>query len=433
MSSRFPLQLGFHASPTKSEVPICVSDEDRFQHIHVIGQTGTGKSTLTQNAILQDIFKGEGVCLIDPHGTDAEYVLNRIPENRMRDVIYFNPADHRYPVTFNIFENVNPRQHNKVTDLIVDALHGLWWNSWGARMDDILRCATYSHLEIPKKNYSTLLGIPFMLTNPLYREWLVKHTRNQATKEFWNSEFENWSSQKRNDYIQPVMNKVRRFTQSDTLRNVIGYPKSTLNLRYIMNNQKILIANLNTGKIGATDANILGSLLITAIDFIARERELGEDEKDPVPFHVFIDEFQSFTTSNFTKALSELRKHKISFFLAHQYLDQIDGKVMAALHGNVGTTVAFRVGGSDAQNLSAILDWDQDAIASQSDYECLVRVKTDHSVNTHHTITRVLPFKRMPYMKSIVRRTQNDYAYPRAYIDQKQQQFYNNPRWASVN
>jgi type IV secretory pathway TraG/TraD family ATPase VirD4 len=325
-----------------------IKQKNRRAHMYVIGKTGTGKSTLIANMIISDIREGRGVALIDPHGDLAERVLDFVPKDRIEEVIYFNPGDLEYPIAFNPLEKCSPYSQHLVTSGLISVFKKIWPDFWGPRLEHILRHAIFTLLEYPG---ATLLDLPRLLTNKDFRFMVLKQVTNQQVREFWFSEFEKYSAWLRSEAISPILNKVGQFLTSLPLRNIVGQPENTFNFREVMDSGKILIVNLAKGKIGEDNCALLGAMLVTKIQLAALGRADVPEEKRK-SFYLYVDEVHNFFTLSFAGILSEARKYGLSLVLAHQYLDQLDEEMRAAILGNVGTLLAFRVGAEDGKYLA---------------------------------------------------------------------------------
>ena len=330
------------------EKPFGISPADRRQHIYVIGKTGTGKSTLLANAICQDIEMGHGVSVIDPHGDLAEDILDRIPSWRTDDVVYFNPADSDYPIGFNILHSSLSERKYLEASSVVGAFKHLWRDSWGPRLEYILYASVAALMEC--ENVS-LLGVPRMLSDERYRTWVLRQVRDPMVRSFWETEFAQFDKRFLAETIAPIQNKVGQFLMAAPLRNVFGQVKSKLDLRFIMDEKRILIANLSKGRLGEDKSNLLGSLLVSKFHTAAMGRA-DVPEAARTDFYLFIDEFQNFSTDSFANILSEARKYRLNLTLSHQYIAQMTDEVREAVFGNVGSLMSFRVGTSDAEILA---------------------------------------------------------------------------------
>jgi len=331
-----------------ADQPFGVGLEDARRHIYVIGQTGTGKSTLLRNLILQHIYAGHGVALIDPHGDLADDVLDNFPPWRADDLVCFNPADAEFPVGFNPLANVPPAERPLVTAGLVSAFKSIWRDSWGPRLEYILANTIAALLEAQN---TSLLGVNRMLSEESYRAWVVRQIKDPFLKKFWTDEFANYDPRFMREAIAPIQNKLGQLLLSPLLRNVLGQVRSKVNLRFMMDNNRVLIANLAKGKLGTEPSNLLGALLVAQFQHATMTRaDLPVDRRKD--FYLLIDEFQNFTTDSFTSALAEARKYRLNLTLAHQYLEQLPRETLAAVFGNVGTIISFRVGHTDAQVLA---------------------------------------------------------------------------------
>lgn len=321
---------------------------DRRHHMYFIGKTGTGKSTVLQNMAISDIRKGEGLAVIDPHGELVETLLNFIPENRIKDVVYFNPADQQFPIAFNLLENVKPELKGIVASGLIGIFKKIWADSWGPRLEYILRNDLLAILDYPK---ATFLSINRILVDKEFRAEVIQHIKDPVIKEFWISEYEQYDQRFRNEAIAPIQNKVGQFVSAPLIRNILGQIKSSININEIMDSKKIFLINLSKGKIGEDVSGLLGAMLITKIQIAALERaNLKPEERHD--FYLYIDEFQNFATESFATILSEARKYKLNLIMANQYIAQMEDSVREAVFGNVGTLISYRVGPSDAPYLA---------------------------------------------------------------------------------
>lgn len=334
-------------------VPFGIKAKDRTRHVYVIGKTGMGKSTLLENMAVQDIRNGEGFAFIDPHGQTAETLLSYIPPERVKDVLYFAPHDMDYPVSFNVMEDVGPDKRHLVVSGLMSVFEKIWVDAWSARMAYILQNTLLALLEYPD---ATLLGVNRMLSDKKYREVVVANIKDPAVKSFWVDEFAKYNERYMQEAGDAIKNKIGQFTANPLIRNIIGQPKSSFDIRQIMDEKKIIIMNLSKGLIGETNANLLGSMLTTRIYLAAMSRAdvAAEDMKHLPNFYFYVDEFQSFANATFANILSEARKYKLNLTIAHQYIEQMEEDVRNAVFGNVGTTIAFRVGPFDAEVLETV-------------------------------------------------------------------------------
>ena len=322
---------------------------DRSRHVYIIGQTGAGKSGLLELFALSDIFHNQGYAIIDPHGDFAINNMKFIPGSRLNDVVYFNPADTAYPLGFNPLEVTNPNQKTNISSEVIGVLKRMFGDSWGPRLEYILRYTILALLDRPE---TTMLDITRMLTDKNFRKETLGYCRDTVVLQFWNVEFASWNDKFVAEAVAPVLNKVGAFTANPIIRNIIGQPKSTFNIRQIMDEGKILIVNLSKGLIGEDNAAILGSFLVTKIQLAAMSRSDIPDIRDRRPFYLYVDEFQNFATDSFATILSEARKYGLNLTVANQYISQMNETVRDAVFGNVGTMISFRVSADDAPILA---------------------------------------------------------------------------------
>jgi len=333
-----------------------IKRKDRRQHVYILGKSGTGKSVLMFNMIFQNIKNGEGICVVDPHGELVESVLSAIPEHRIKDVVYFNPADADHHIGFNVLELIDPQYKHLVASGLMGIFTKIWANAWSARMEYILNNCILALLDTPG---TTLLGIPRMLVDKDYRQKIIANLKDPVIKAFWIHEYEAWQDKFRNEAIAPIQNKVGQFLSTSIIRNVVGQSESTINIFDIMNEGKIFLVNVSKGRIGEDNSGLLGGMIITKIQLAAMERvRIPEDHRKD--FYLYVDEFQNFVTDAFAGILSEARKYRLNLTVAHQYTAQLisdkSSAVRDAVFGNVGTMIVFRVGSDDADFLEKEFD-----------------------------------------------------------------------------
>lgn len=323
-------------------------DPDRRRHMYIIGKTGMGKTTLLENMIFSDIQSGKGVGVVDPHGDLAERVIDFVPAHRTNDVIIFDPSDRDFPVSFNMLESIDPAFNSVVCSGLVGIFKKIYAESWGPRLEHILRNTILSLLSYPD---TTMLGITRILQDRTFRRRVVKKVKDPVVKGFWDGEFDNMSDKFRSEAISPILNKVGQFLSSPIIRNIVGQPKSSIDLRFAMDKGKIVIVNLSKGKIGEDNSSLLGAMMITKFQLDAMSRsDIPENERKD--FFLYVDEFQNFATESFATILSEARKYRLNLTMANQYIAQMPEEVRDAVFGNVGTTISFQVGFDDAEYLS---------------------------------------------------------------------------------
>src|SRR3989304_2333638 len=341
------------------EVIFGIKDKDRRRHMWTIGKTGSGKSTLIANMAIDDLKKGRGLAVIDPHGDLSDVLLNYVPKGRINDVIYFNPADTGYPIVINPLEVTNKEEAELVVSGIVSIFNKIFGFSWGPRLEYILRNTLLTLAEVPD---ATLKDVPLLLTNRSFRSHVVPKISDDILKSFWEDEFENMPPNLQKEAISPILNKVGQFVTSPLIRTVIGSPKSSIQLDDVMNQGKILISNLSQGRLGEDNAALLGAMLITKIQLAAMHRvDMPEEQRRD--FYLYVDEFQNFATGSFIKIMSEARKYRLDIMLANQYMAQIPEEVQKAILGNAGSIISFAVGANDA----AILFKEFAEVFSESD------------------------------------------------------------------
>jgi CxxC-x17-CxxC domain-containing protein len=324
-----------------------IKPDDRRRHMYLIGKTGMGKSTILENMIVEDIRAGKGVAVVDPHGDLAEKVIKFIPSSRINDIIYFNPADIEYPIAFNVVEQVEPHLRHLVASGLIGVFQKLWADSWGPRLEYILRNAILAILDYPG---ATLLAVTRMFSDKVFRRKVIDKIQDPVVKSFWVNEFAGYADKFAAEAVSPIQNKVGQFLSSSLIRNIVGQVKSTLDIREIMDEGKILILNLSKGRIGEDNSSLLGAMMITKIQLAAMSRVdiLEHERKD---LYLYVDEFQNFATDSFANILSEARKYRLNLIMAHQYIEQLGEKVKPAVFGNVGTLIVFRIGAADAEEL----------------------------------------------------------------------------------
>jgi hypothetical protein len=329
--------------------PVMLDPEERRRHVYLVGQTGTGKSTLLLNLIAQDLAAGEGLALLDPHGDLAEAVLNYVPKVRTDDLVYINPADIERPIGFNPLSCVPHDLKPIVADGVVSAFRHVWPESWGPRLDYILTNAVRALLDVPG---ATLLMLPRLLIDELFRAQIVgQHVGDPVVRAFWVNEYASYSDSFRTEAISPIQNKIGKALIEPRLRNMLSQPTSTITFRRLMDEGAIVICNISKGSLGESTAHLLGALLTTAFAQAALSRA-----DTPAPerrvFHLYADEFQSFATESFALILSEARKYSLTLTIGHQYLAQFPDQLRAAVFGNAGSIIACRTGATDAPILA---------------------------------------------------------------------------------
>ncbi len=396
--------------------------DDRRRHIYVLGKTGVGKSTLLENMVIKDIQQGQGVAFLDPHGESAEKILDFIPEERIDDVIYFDPSDNNYPIAFNPLEEVSDEFRHLVASSMMGVFKKIWADAWSARMQYILNNTLLALLENPG---TTLLGIQRMLNNAAYRKEIVTNLRDPVVKSFWVDEFARYSQKFETEATAAIQNKVGQFVSNPLVRNILGQSHSTIDMRKVMDEGKILIVNLSKGKIGEDNSALLGAMIITKLQLAAMSR-VNIPESERRDYFLFVDEFQNFATESFANILSEARKYRLSLVLANQYLDQLDygdkTAVRSAIFGNVGTIVIFRVGAKDAEFLETEFEPEYEAndLVNLAKYNIYIKLMIDGIASRPFAATTLSPSEKPAesFKDVIVLNTRSHYAIPRQKVEE---------------
>jgi hypothetical protein len=394
--------------------------EDRGKHIYVIGKTGMGKSTMLENMAIQDIQNGEGIAFIDPHGSTAEKLLDFVPYNRINDVIYFAPFDVDNPVGFNVMEDVGYDKRHLVVSGLMGALKRIWVDAWSARMEYILQNTLLALLEYPD---STLLDVNRMLTNKNFRAAVVEKITDPIVKEFWTVEFQTYTDRYTQEATPAIQNKIGQFVSNPLIRNIVGQPKSTFDLRKAMDEKKIFIVNLSKGRMGETNASLLGSMLTVKIYLAAMSRaEESPSRMARLPrFYFYVDEFQSMMNDAFADILSESRKYKLALTLANQYIEQMEEKVREAVFGNVGTLIVFRVGPFDAEVLKTVFEptFMAEDLVELGLGQIYLTLMIDGVGSTPFSAETIPPIERpaISYRNDVIERSRAQYARTRADIE----------------
>lgn len=398
--------------------PFGISAADQRQHIYVIGKTGTGKTTLLLNMIIQHIALGHGVGLIDPHGDLAEELLRHIPPSRSDHVCYFNPGDIEFPIGLNLLANVPEDSRHLVASGIVSAFKGIWRDSWGPRLEYILYNSILALLD--SRNV-TLLGVNRMLTDRQYLARVLRQVQDPFIRAFWTEEYAGYDARFQREAIAPIQNKIGQFLLNPVIRNILGQVKAKLSIPFIMDRGRLFIANLSKGRLGEDKANLIGSLLVTQFQLAAMARANRPESKRP-DFYLVIDEFQNFSTDAFASVLAEARKYHLSLTLSHQYIDQLSLPVRQAVFGNVGTLIAFRIGYADAEVIEKELGraFPAAALADLDRYEAVVKL-LDESSNKTPFRARMFPpvEKTLGGRNNLVARSRERFATPRHIVEDK--------------
>ena len=405
------------------QVDFGIKTDDRRRHIYIMGKTGTGKTTLMENMLIDDILAGRGVGLIDPHGEFVDKILDFIPKERIDHIIYFTPADTEYPIAFNPLESVAGEHRHLVASGVMGVFKKVWPDVWSARMEYILNNTLLALLEYPG---STLLGIMRMLSDREYRSKLVENLHDPVVKSFWTNEFARYTQRLETEAVAAIQNKVGQFVSNPLIRNVLGQPHSSIDLRKVMDQGKILIADLSKGRIGEDNSALLGAMLITKLQLAAMKR-VDMPEAERKDFYLYIDEFQNFSTESFVNVLSEARKYRLSLVLAHQYISQLgdykDSKVRDAIFGNVGTMILFRTGAEDAEFLEKEFapTFEASDLVNLPNYSVYVRLMIDGVASKPFSAGTLGP-KTAPdgsFADLIIENSRRHFGTPRSIVEKK--------------
>ncbi|MBC7836510.1 type IV secretion system DNA-binding domain-containing protein [Acetobacteraceae bacterium] len=396
-----PNKITFFAATNSrgKEISFGIKRRDRARHMYVIGKTGMGKSTLLENMAIQDVRNGEGMAFIDPHGSTAERILEYVPENRIKDVLYFAPFDMDYPVAFNVMEDVGYDKRHLVVSGLLSAFRKIWVDAWSARMEYILSNTLLALLEYPG---ATLLDVNRMLVNKAFRKKVVENVKDPVVRAFWLEEFATYTDRYTQEATPAIQNKIGQFTSNPLIRNIVGQSKSSFDIRQMMDEKKILIINLSKGRVGEVNATLLGSMLVTKIYLAAMSRaDVSATTLESLPsFYFYVDEFQSFANQSFADILSEARKYKLNLIIAHQYIEQMEEEVRDAVFGNVGTTVTFRVGPFDAEVLETIFNpqFTAQDLVNLGAFQIYLTLMIDGVGSPPFSATSLPPFDKTPQM-----------------------------------
>lgn len=409
------------------ELKFGIKERDRTRHTYVIGKTGMGKSTFLENLAIQDINNGEGLCVLDPHGSMAEKLLDHIPESRIKDVVYFAPFDGDYPIGLNVLEKVASDKRYLVANGVMAAFKKLFKDQFSSRMEYILNNIILALLE---NDGQSLLGVNRMLIDKEYRKFIVSNVTDPTVKDFWEKEYANYTDKFAAEAAPAIQNKVGQFVANPLIRNIIGQKKTSFDVRKLMDEKKILIVNLSKGKVGEGNANLIGSLLVTKIYLAAMSRaDAGPYELEKLPpFYFYVDEFQNFANESFASILSEARKYNLALTVAHQYVEQMEDEVKAAVFGNVGTMIVFRVGATDAEIFEKEFapTFIMDDIVNLSAHQIYLRLMID-GVGSAPFSARTLDPVQQPahsYAQAIIAHTRTTYGRPRFDVEDEVVAFY---------
>ncbi|MFA6446497.1 MAG: DUF87 domain-containing protein, partial [Candidatus Paceibacterota bacterium] len=399
-----------------------IKAKDRTRHVYVIGKTGMGKSTLLENMAAQDILNGEGMAFIDPHGKTADLLLSYVPKERMKDVLYFAPFDLDNPISFNLLEDVGIDKRHLVVSGLMSTFKKIWQDAWSARMEYILTNTLLALLEYPG---ATLLGVNRMYADKEFRKRVVENVKDASVKAFWVEEFAKYTDKFAAEATPAIQNKIGQFTSNPLIRNIIGQPKSSFDIRKMMDEKKILIINLSKGRVGETNAALLGSMFVTKIYLAAMSRaDVSDRELHKLPnFYLFVDEFQSFANESFADILSEARKYKLNLTITHQYVEQMPEEVRSAVFGNVGTMITFRVGAIDAELLEKEFapQFTAEDLVNLGFAQIYLKLMID-GVSSRPFSASTLPPLKLPdvtYHSDIIEMSRSQFGRPRATVEEE--------------
>lgn len=399
-----------------------IGPSDRRRHIYVLWKTWMWKSTLLENMIIDDIRKGRGVAVIDPHGDLAEWVIWFIPKNRTNQTIIFDPSDKNWPIAFNMLDEVSPEHRPLVASGLIGIFKKIFWDSWWPRLEHILRNIILALLESPNSN---LISVPLMLTSDVFRQKVVAKVKDPIVKKFWVWEFEKMPPNQKVEASGPILNKVWQFLSSTILRNVLWQSKNTFSIRRAMDNQRIVIVNLSKWKIWEDASSLLWAMMVTKFQIDAMSRaDIPESERKD--FYLYVDEFQNFATDSFATILSEARKYKLNLVMANQYIDQMQESVKWAVFWNVGSIISFQVWFHDASILKEALTWEinEEDLMNLKKYNIYIKQLIDWMPSPVFSAGTFSPNKKeeeefMNRYQKILKVSREKYSVQRKYVEDK--------------
>jgi hypothetical protein len=404
------------------KVKFGIKSDDRRRHMYLVGKTGMGKTNLMEHMAISDIQAGNGICIVDPHGEFADKMLDYVPSNRVNDVIYFNPGDVDWPIAFNVMEAVDPRYKHLVASGLIGVFKKIWADSWGPRLEYVLRNAILALLDYPG---STLLGIMRMLVDKEFRKKVIRQIKDPVVKSFWVEEYSKYPDRFQAEAIAPIQNKVGQFLSISLIRNIVGQIKSKIDMREVMDNKKILLLNLAKGRVGEDASALFGAMIITKIQLAAMSR-VDVSEKARPDFYLYVDEFQNFATDAFADILSEARKYHLNLIIAHQYIGQLEvggsTRVRDAVFGNVGTIVSFRIGAQDAEFLVREFEpvFTENDLVNLTKYNIYLKLMIDGVSSAAFSAATLVPaWKKFGSREKIIRVCRERYASRREVVEDK--------------
>ncbi|MFZ2038537.1 MAG: type IV secretion system DNA-binding domain-containing protein [Minisyncoccia bacterium] len=404
-----------------------IKAKDRTRHIYVIGKTGMGKSTLLENMAVQDIQSGEGMAIIDPHGGTARKLLEYIPQHRVKDVIFFNPADLENPISFNVLEDVDPDKRHFVAAGLMNTFKKIWQDAWSARMEYILGNTLLALLEFPG---ATLLSVNKMLSDKEYRKLVVENVKDPSVKSFWVDEFAKYTEKFAAEATPAIQNKIGQFTSNPLIRNLIGQPQSSFDFRKVMDDKKILIINLSKGELGPDNVRLIGGMIVTKIYLAAMSRAnvSAARLKEAPPFYFYVDEFQNFANESFAEILSEARKYKLALTVANQYIEQMTEEVRSAVIGNVGSMILFRIGSTDAIILEKEFDpeFTPEDMVNLGFAQCYLKLMIDGVTSRPFSATTLPPIvqPQVNYKNDVIEWSRRQFSKPRQEVEKAIHEWY---------
>ena len=420
------VQLG--TLSTGESVPLLQSD--RRRHVALFGQTGTGKTGLLLNLMQADLLGGGGFCFLDPHGDAAQDIAALTPNERSNDVLYFDPSDPNYSFAFNPLSGVPLEGRATAAANIVSAFKNIWAESWGPRLEFILSNGLRLLLDTKDQ---TLLGLPLLLTNDTYRQFLAQRCEDPVVKSYWLNEYPAFDQRQRNDMISPIQNKIGILLANPFIRSILCQPSSTLDIQNIMDTRKVLIINLAKGNLGTDPARLLGAILITGFAQAAEARRKVPEAKR-FDFTLYCDEFQNFATDSFATILSEARKFRLSLVVANQHVSQLPESLREAVFGNVGTMIAFRVGALDAPLLARELGLSNPrALQETPNFKVWVKLMQAGTPAGPFPISTPVPVLPGSRLAKVVARTQGRHMRRRADVDSQIESFFRKHLQANLN
>ncbi len=396
-----------------------IKNKDRRQHMYVIGKSGVGKTTLLENMAIQDIMKGRGVGYIDPHGESVEKLIHFVPKERIKDVVYFNPSDLEWPIAFNVIEEVPVEFRHLVVAGLMGVFKKIWPDVWSARMEYILNNTLLALLEYP---HSTILGVNRMLSEADFRDHVIDRVTDPVVKSFWEKEFSRYHDRYAVEAIAPIQNKVGQFISNPLVRNIIGQKELKIDIRKIMDEGKIFLANLSKGLIGEENSILLGALLVTKTQLAAMSR-VDTAERERKDFYLYVDEFQDFSTESFANIFAEARKYRLNLTVAHQYIAQLNDKVKDAVFGNTGTLITFRTGPEDAEFLEKYFspDFTKEDIMNLPNYNFYIKLMIDGLVSKGFSASNIPPSSvpEQSFIQEIIQHSREKYSVARSEVEKE--------------